>query len=642
MGKPYDVELEHLADTYTWALRTNIECLTASIRKATLRPLVAVGSGGSLSVAEFATSLHRNLASQLALAQTPLDAVAGQVNLRRDAVLMTSAGGTNPDVLGSFDVLARREPANFTVVCLSAGSPLARRAARFPFVNFVELQPPVPRDGFLATNSMLALVVVLTRAYADACGTTVALPREWDRLVPTKRTAKDEEWLDDAWTKRTLVVLHGPSTRAAAVDLESRFTEAALQDVWIADFRNFAHGRHHWLAKHARNTAVLAFITPEDRVLAHRTLELIPRDVRTIREEIPTSGVPAAISALGRVIHLAGRAGKARGIDPGRPGVPAFGRRIYHLNAFGKIPSPTPEELAIERKTGVALQALSTLGLLEQWRTAYRTFVTTLKSTRFRGVVLDYDGTLCGEVDRFGALRSDVASELERLARAGIIIGIATGRGKSVRTALRAAISREYWPRIVVGYYNGGDIRPLSGDNPDGSSTTVGGLVHIAAALSANRLLMDLVKLELRPPQITIEAKRRDQADSVWALVEHTVQSLRSRGTSVLRSSHSIDIVAEGVDKRAVVTRVAELAGASEEDILCIGDRGHYPGNDYLLLNARCALSVDETSPDPATCWNLAPLGWREVPACIAYLRSLQVTRGRVRFGAMIGRKSRA
>ena len=642
MGRPYETELAQLAATYQWALRANIDRLVATIGRATSWPLVAVGSGGSLSVAEFATSLHRNLARRPASAQTPLDAVADRVNLRRGAVLMTSAGGTNPDVLGSFDVLARREPANFTVVCLSANTPLARRAGGFPFVDFVELEPPVPRDGFLATNSLLALVVVLTRAYAEACGANIDLPREWRRLMAVRRTAKGERTLDHAWTRETLVVLHGPSTRVAAVDLESRFTEAALQDVWISDYRNFAHGRHHWLAKRPRNTAVLAFVTPEDRALATKTLALIPKEVLTIREDIPFSGVPAAISALGRVIHLAGSAGYARGIDPGRPGVPTFGRRIYHLNAFTRVATPAPEEVAIERKTGIEHSMLSALGLLNHWRAAYQAFVKTLRTTRFRGLVVDYDGTLCGDADRYGALQPEVASELERLARGGIILGIATGRGKSVRTALRAAVSQEYWSKIVVGYYNGGDIRLLSDDNPDGTSTTAEILAPVAEALTTNRLLMDLVTVELRPPQIKIEPKRRDQAEFIWALVEHTIHSLRVPGTSVLRSSHSIDILAAGVDKRAVVTRVAQVAGASEEAILCIGDRGRYPGNDYLLLNARCALSVDETSPDPATCWNLAPVGWRQVPACLAYLRDLKVTRGAVRFGGAARRTRRA
>ncbi|MGE3341871.1 MAG: sucrose-6-phosphate hydrolase [Vicinamibacterales bacterium] len=644
MGKPYEAELACLGDTYRWGLHVGIESLVAAIRRAVRSPLISVGSGGSLSVAEFAAMLHRNLGGQPAFAQTPLDATTSAMNLRYASVLMTSAGGRNPDVLGSFDALAAREPASFTAVCLAAGSPLARRAARFPFVDFVELEPLVPRDGFLATNSLLALLVVLARAYAEACDIGVELPRDWAALLSSRDTASLDRKLRPAWTKKTLVVLHGPSTRVAAIDLESRFTEAALQDVWVSDYRNFAHGRHHWLAKHPTTTAVFALVTPEDEALASKTLSLIPKEIVTIREQVPWSGVAAGIAAIGRVIHVAASAGRARGIDPGRPGVPAFGRRIYHLRAFPKGSAVSAEQTAIERKTGFSLSELSAVGALNYWRAAYNEFISQVTTTVFAGVVVDYDGTLCGEADRYGSLQPEIAGELERLARAGVYVGIATGRGKSVRAALRAAIPETCWPQFVVGYYNGGDIRLLSEDNPDGRPVTGDSLRGIARALSSHRLLMRLATLELRPPQIKVEPKRRRDSDIVWSMVGHTVHSLGGGvGASILRSSHSIDILAPGVDKRAVVRRVSDLVPARENTIiLCIGDRGRYPGNDYLLLNGPCSLSVDETSADPVSCWNIAPLGFRQASACLCYLRNLKVTAKGLRFAGAPGRRRRA
>jgi hypothetical protein len=68
-----------------------------------------------------------------------------------------------------------------------------------------------------------------------------------------------------------------------AVDLESKFTEAALGNLQAADYRNFAHGRHHWLAKRGHESAVLALISEADRELAERTLNLIPREVPQAR-----------------------------------------------------------------------------------------------------------------------------------------------------------------------------------------------------------------------------------------------------------------------------------------------------------------------------------------------------------------------
>ena len=62
------------------------------------------------------------------------------------------------------------------------------------------------------------------------------------------------------------------------MDVESRLTEAGLLPVQPADFRNFAHGRHHWLARHGKTTSVLAFSEQESKI-AKRTLDLIPSDI---------------------------------------------------------------------------------------------------------------------------------------------------------------------------------------------------------------------------------------------------------------------------------------------------------------------------------------------------------------------------
>src|SRR3954471_4703185 len=53
-------------------------------------------------------------------------------------------------------------------------------------------------------------------------------------------------------------VLFSPSLAAAAADLESRFIEGALGNLHAADWRNFGHGRHHWMAKRPSETGIVA------------------------------------------------------------------------------------------------------------------------------------------------------------------------------------------------------------------------------------------------------------------------------------------------------------------------------------------------------------------------------------------------
>jgi hypothetical protein len=306
------------------------------------------------------------------------------------------------------------------------------------------------------------------------------------------------------------------------------------------------------------------------------------------------------------------------------------------LDGAGEAHRVPPEEaVAIERKAGRSVNTLAGQGELEFWRSAYVQFVRQLGRATLKGLVLDYDGTLCGEAHRFGGLAREAGRELTRVLRAGITLGVATGRGKSVRKALRDGIPKKYWGRVVVGYYNGGDVGLLDDDDrPDGSERVAEALRPVAEALQDHPLLSRCARFEFRLPQIKVEPITAAEAERVWDLLRQLVYGLAVPGVTVLRSSHSMDVLAPGVDKRAVVSRVVEVIGRGDaSSVLCIGDRGQWPGNDYALLGHRHALSVDEVSPDPSTCWNLAPAGARCEEACLNYLRRVRISSGRMRFG---------
>jgi hypothetical protein len=151
------------------------------------------------------------------------------------------------------------------------------------------------------------------------------------------------------WKRQELLVLYGPSTKAPAIDIESKFTEAALGSVQISDYRNFAHGRHNWLSKRRSTSAVLAFLTDEDRPIAKQTLAHIPKGVPREEVDISYTGGVAAVAGIVSAMFLAGSAGKARGIDPGRPHVESFGRKIYRLSAY--VPHAHPTEWSLNRVT---------------------------------------------------------------------------------------------------------------------------------------------------------------------------------------------------------------------------------------------------------------------------------------------------
>jgi fructoselysine-6-P-deglycase FrlB-like protein len=630
VGKPYSKELDNLPLTYGWAMAEPIGPLVRSVRGLGGFPLVAVGSGGSYTVAQVACDLHRQHTGRHAQTLTPLQAVSSPVGLRGAGVLMPTAGGKNPDVLGAFRALVVREPRQLLVLCANPGSLLSRAASLFHFVDRHEHSPPCGKDGFLAVNSLLGFALLLARAYAGACGTSPLMPPTYADLL-----GSTDDWqpgkLDDRcatiWQRDTLLVLHGPSTQVGAIDLESKCTEAALTNVQTADFRHFAHGRHHWLAKRGDRTAVLALCGEEDSATSDRTLSLLPGSVPVLRVEVPHRGWTAGLAALARCFHLVGSLGRARAIDPGDPGVPPFGRRIYRLDVYRGASvtggGSADEVVAIERKSGAAVETLAVAGSLSAWRDALARFRSRLAGARFRGVVLDYDGTLCSEAERRGPLPDAPAKELERLLRAGAVIGVATGRGKSVRASLQATIPSRWWAKVIIGYYNGAEVGTLDDDTrPDGSEQVCEPLRPLAALLRSSPLLLAATTCTFRPRQITIEPADGATPWGLWDRVQQLVLSLPSTGAVALRSGHSVDVVAPGVSKLAVVERVRQAVGAGWE-VLCIGDRGRWPGNDHALLATPCSLSADEVSADPAACWNLAPAGHRGLQATLGYLHRL-------------------
>jgi fructoselysine-6-P-deglycase FrlB-like protein len=629
-------------------MTTGIEPLAKVLTASLSLPILATGSGGSLTAAHFASWLHQRYAGRIAKAVTPLELVTSASSVKDVSVLMISAGGGNSDIIGAFKHTVAREPERLIVICSRTKSPLSRLAKSYRYVDLVDFDLPTGKDGFLATNSLVAFTVMLCRAWATALSIKIDLPEDIGFLTHPNSSseeffAKLADICSPLWRQETISVLYGPSAHSAAIDMESKFTEAALGAVQIADYRNFAHGRHHWLAKHGRTTGVLAFVTEDDREISNKTLRLIPSGIPVVRIDIPHGGLRAGLASLITVLYLTGVAGRARGIDPGRPGVPPFGSKIYRLSTFGSLPTAaeslsTIEAAAIERKTETGINILSGRGELDFWKKAFVTFTDRLQRGHYGAVVFDYDGTLCDGRDRYKGINDDVVPHLIRLLDSGVIIGIATGRGKSVREAFRSKIPESLWNRVLVGYYNGSDNGLLSDDlHPDSTDGSCDELGQVAEALESDAILAHLSdhisERTCRRRQITVQMKAFAPVALILDAVQQAVHKLNIPGVEVLCSSHSIDVIAPGVSKQTIVDQVREMVYDSKSfAVLCIGDRGQWPGNDFVLLNGPHSLSVDAVSPDPETCWNLAPPGHRGVQAALNYLRSLQLDEGTLKF----------
>ena len=627
MPSRYLRELSGLNGAYRAALEIDVGPLCATIERWAARPMLMVGSGGSFSTATFAADLHEYATGQLARATTPLEVISKP---ERDSGLVCfSASGRNQDIVAAFRVAATREMEPLSALVLERHSPLGEMGRKFGYADVVCMGHRTFKDGFLAVASLIGCCVLLSRAYRAVFGRTekdlpkgvVELVRQATSFVGLEEIGIDA---DRAIRGRDYVsVLYSSELAVAAVDLESRFVEAALGALHIADLRNFGHGRHFWIARKARETAVVALISEKQEELGTRTVSLLPEEVATLAVHFSGSNDVQALAGLVIGLFVAASAAQLARIDPGKPGVPAFGRRLYHL----KPKLARPKQALLNRAAALRRKGVRTDD--GQWIAHYEQALETVNSSRYQAVVLDYDGTLCDARDRAGPLGTAIADELRRLIEEGALVGLATGRGPSAAIELRASLPRRLHDRVLVGYYNGAEIRRLT-DEEDPVVESDCEESSLVTALTNDPMLSGTVRSN--SVQISIGVSRgvkvEDGAGEVNLL-------MRANGVDgeVVTSAHSIDVCLVGQSKKHLLKAMRETFGFGEGAILRIGDHGRPPGNDWKLLDDPHGLSVDEVSSHPLHCWSLTPAGSKGTQACLHYLKRLGWTRrgGRLR-----------
>lgn len=610
MGKAFSNELAALPATLAWAQAQGVELLERFVADVAGRSLVAIGSGGSATACHLTALLHRTRHRRPAQYMTPLDVLSLPAGLHCAGVFLASASGKNKDILAAFEAAIVEEAPAIAAVTLRAANPLSVAAAEYSRARVYAAEAPTGKDGYLATNSLIATCVLAARAYG------------FEIVAPP--TARRKDVVDGrVFEGRHMVqVLHGGWGSPVATDLESKLHESALASAQLADYRNFGHGRHLWLAKRAMETTVVALVTPGTAAIAESTLKLFPKSIPVVRLETALDGPAGTIDLLFQAFHLVNQLGEVSGQDPGRPRVPAFGRKLYRLTPPRVRPAmPAP----IQRKLW-ALPEVSEDG--QAFKAGMSKFLKAASAAKIGALALDYDGTLCTKDDRFDGLRDDIAAECTRLLKAGIRLGIATGRGKSVREELQNALDSKLWPFVCVGYYNGTDIGALGDNNSpskDGPEEQV--LKRACELLAADAWLIATAKLTPRPHQIAVEPKGSVRTDALAGHVMALLAPLEGEGARIVVSSHSLDVLGPKRGKGSLVSLLHQQIGERRE-VLCIGDRGVWPGNDYALLATPLSLSVDEVSSMDNACWNLAPRGVCGPDATLLYLRAIEARGG--------------
>ncbi|MGA2917608.1 HAD hydrolase family protein [Methanoregula sp.] len=630
MGKKYSNELVKIDQTLNWALNEPIDFLESFFDRSYNSPLITIGSGGSYSAACMAALLHQNYGN-MGIWVSPLEFTHAKKTVDSSNVLVISSEGHNTDILSIFEYAAKMEPLQLTALCMKKKSPLADLCKKYQFSEYCGFDIPSQKDGFLATNSLLATMILLIRCYQNIFQN---IPKFTNNIhLSEEKLKKIHADSQKILNRDTLVVLYSGWGYPAAIDLESKSTEGAIVNVQLADYRNFAHGRHNWLAKNGGNSGIIALITPDDLELAEKTLSLIPDEIPILRITTQENGPTGTIEILIKIFHLVQILGQSKKIDPGMPKIPIFGRKIYHLKSKGymwekQFPKAVDPLMAIAiiRKNGCA--SFGEIVDLNYWKNAYKQYRERIESTSYGSLVFDYDGTLCDAKERYCGPSNEISSMLNYLLERNVTIGIATGRGKSVRTDLQKIIQKKYWDKVVIGYYNGSDIALLNNNNhPDLDRKGSNEIEELTDLIKKQDKLLTISNIKFRPHQISIEPKKKIYWARISQIINQYISSYRKFNLRLFESSHSFDIVDNSVSKINLVDECKKIAGkkSHSENVLCIGDKGKWPGNDFELLSTPYSLSVHTVSLDPTICWNLSPPGCRGIQSTLYYTKLIKI-----------------
>jgi hydroxymethylpyrimidine pyrophosphatase-like HAD family hydrolase/fructoselysine-6-P-deglycase FrlB-like protein len=612
MGRVYSNELDDIPNTIEWASQVPLHEKSSATRSGSGSSIfVVLGSGGSFTVAHAIATNYTLKKIGIGIAWTPMQYALRGKNLPSHRVLLVSAEGKNSDIL-----LAARCSLDWATgvetLTFSETSPLLSLLAGKAVTT--ALQAPWGKDGYLATNSLIAALLVAFRLQGSESLDPLLL-RAWFKASRTSFLLSQAG--EQIAAARKVLVLYGNQGQTGAVDIESKISEAGFGFAQITDFRQFAHGRHIQLVDQQSPFPVLSFVSPAETELWAATRRLIPEYVPVTECQLPESFEMASICGVLNGMIMMESASKVLHQDPGSPVVPEFARRIHFINPRQYF---SHDGSRYNRKVASLEPALGCDGAKQ----AGASFIERLRLTRFRAVVMDFDGTLCETTKRKDGLDPSLKPLLLTLLDHGIVLAFASGRGRSIYNDLRKKIPEKYWDKVILGMYSGSVVLFLSENYPEVETVDQ----RIAAAQNELESLgltgNGRISLSPRFGQLTVRESQAQSTELIAELCELVAEKIG--GLRTYRSAHSVDLVSDGTSKLAVVEALRLKFGIDDPDaVLRLGDRGERSGNDYELLGDGLGLSVDGVSDDPLHCWLLGDPKLSPVQRCAHLLQALEV-----------------
>ncbi len=620
-------KLSTLVDTVRLGNGGPLHALAEALQESAGRPAVGIGSGGSAIMAEFFARCRSTLGHGQTIVQTPMDFVVSEEDLSGSDVWIFSAGADNPDAIAAMTAALRSAATGVKLLTVNATGSATITAASDSRSRIIVAPVADRKDGFLATHSLVAMVTCMLGA-ADKLSTRTGSTKTINDLADEFEHIAAAPIAIEISTGDTVVVLHDPQCRTIATLIETSLWETAIAPVQCTDFRNFAHGRHVWAARHPENMLVIAVTASTSRDIWATIRDAFPSTVRMVEIDLGHAGRFRTATSIANGLEIVRSLGSAVGIDPGKPGHGNFAGAIYDDTGLAKLactlcPAVRHKMQAVQYHDDPTCPSIMATEARNNW-------LKRLSSVHIGGILLDYDGTVVTTESRLDPPAGEIISELIRLADSGIAIGFATGRGHSAGIALRKALPERLHHAVTVGYYNGGHVRMLDVDVENDRPEINPELLAFADWIEGQSLLAPGIHLKRGEVQITIRHSELTDPLMFAALVAEFPAVAKGR-IKVLSSHHSVDILPSSSSKTTVTDEMHRRIGA-EHEVLAIGDSGEPGGNDNELLGRPPSVSVDGVCGHLGGSWSLFGNVTSGPAALVQILRALRTENGHARF----------
>ena len=269
------------------------------------RPLIATGSGGAATVADFAALLY-GARGGVSFAVTPytLNSYSDEA-LKTCKLLLVSKGGHNNDIVFAAKRGLSVNPSKTASFTLYGGerNEVRKLFSKAGSVLSIDIPGLKIHDGFVSTGTPVTYFALLCRAFDPTCDLSKygRLPEQPFHLVRNDGTVLSPEDFRDV---RHYIILHGSWGRPVAANLEGKLVESGLCTTGVYDYRNYCHGRFIFTSQHLEDSAVVMLVSPRERDIAERTRKFLPASARIVVIETDADAPEGSLDLLIRSSEL--------------------------------------------------------------------------------------------------------------------------------------------------------------------------------------------------------------------------------------------------------------------------------------------------------------------------------------------------